>query len=444
MMTRRFSAARILTPDGWQAEADLVVRDGRVESVGPRQQLESGPAEADSESVDLGRLVLLPGTVNAHNHSFQSLLRGRTEDRSFFAWRDVLYHFGGQMGPEQLEVGALLAYGEMLLRGVTTVVDFFYIHNQSNEAARAAIRAAGRLGMRLVLARSMIDGTVQPPAYRESIEQAVEHTRELWSEVRDDPLASVIPAPHSPHGASGRLIQAGARLAEELNTTWHSHVAEGQYEGERTRREYGLPPLAWIDSLGALSERTCIVHGVWLEDEEIELLGRRGGKLVYCPSSNMFLGDGITPLPKYLQAGVTIALGSDGGCGNNRVSVFEEMRMASLLQSVATLDPSVLTGSQAFAMGTRNGAAVTGLPVGGLAPGQYADFVALDPTDLSLLPAPDLLANVVYSMEPAAIRRVYVHGREVMADRRLLGVSAEEIATRLAEVSAWLDRRAQS
>lgn len=437
MTVQRFSAARVLTPDGWIEGGGLLVRDGAVEAVGPSGGL--GERAADAEQVDLGRLVVLPGTVNAHNHSFQSLLRGRAEDRDFFTWRQVLYRYGGRMGPEQLEAGALLAYGEMLLRGVTTVVDFFYIHHHSNDGARAALRAARRLGIRLVLARSMIDGTTPPESYRETIEEAVEHTRELAAEARAEPLCTVIPAPHSVHNASAAMIQAGARLAEELDTPWHAHVSEGRSEVERCRAEYGLPPLAWIEALGALSERTCIVHGVWLGPDEIALLGRRGGKLVYCPSSNMALGDGISPLPTYLQAGVSVALGSDGGCGNNRVSVFEEMRMASLLQSVASLDPASVKGPDTFLMGTRNGAAVTGLPIGELRPGNRADFVAIDPDDLSLQPAADLLTNVVYSMDTEAIRRVYVDGRPVMVDRRLLGVPLDEIRSRLANVTRWMD-----
>jgi 5-methylthioadenosine/S-adenosylhomocysteine deaminase len=432
-----FVAERCLTPDGWLSPGGLLVESGRIVAVGPPAALARQAQGA--ETVDLGRLVLLPGTVNAHNHSFQTLLRGRAEDRDFFTWRQVLYRYGAQMGPRQLEVGALLTYAEMLLRGVTTVVDFFYIHHDSNEPARAAIRAAQRLGMRIVLARTMIDGETPPPAYRETLEQAVGRTRELAAEFQAEPLVAVIPAPHSVHNASGALIQAGARLADELDTPWHIHVAEGQYEVERCRAEHGQPPLGWIERLGALSERTCIVHGVWLDDSEIALLGQRGGKLIYCPSSNMALGDGITPLPKYLRAGVTVALGSDGGCGNNRVSVFEEMRMASLLQSVATLDPTCISGRLAFSMGTGHGAAVTGQPVGELRAGHWADFIAVDPADLSLLPAPDLLTNLVYSLDNEAIRAVYVAGQPVMRERQTVRTSLDEVRSEVAEVSAWLE-----
>src|SRR5207249_1691762 len=166
-----------------------------------------------------------------------------------------------------------------------------------NEAAQAAIRAAQRLGLRIVLARSMIDSDIPPPAYRESIDESVERCRALAAEFRSEPMVTIIPAPHSVHGASAAMIQAGAALAEELDSVWHIHVAEGEYEGRQTRERYGLPPLAWIHSLGVLTQRTCIVHGVWLEPAEIEQLGRCGGNLIYCPSSNMFLGDGITPLP---------------------------------------------------------------------------------------------------------------------------------------------------
>src|SRR5262249_6013278 len=153
---------------------------------------------------------------------------------------------------------------------------------------------------------------------------------------------TVEPAPHSPHGASPAMIRAGWEVAEAEDTRFHIHVAEGRYEGERTLREHGATPIRYLDGLGVLGPRTIAVHCVGLDDDEIARMGARGAALAYCPSSNMFLGDGITRLPEMLRAGVRVALGTDGGGTNNRLSVFEEMRMASLLQRVRLLDGAAL------------------------------------------------------------------------------------------------------
>src|SRR5437870_9413292 len=165
------------------------------------------------------------------------------------------------------------------------------------------------------------------------------------------------------------MNRAGWEVAEATDTRFHIHVAEGRYEGERTLREHGATPIRYLDKLGVLGPRTIAVHCVWLDDGEIALMGERRAQLAHCPSSNMFLGDGITRIPEMLRAGVRIGLGTDGGCTNNRHSVLEEMRMTSLLQRVRLLDGTALPAERAFAMGTRGGAQILGLEAGAIAPG---------------------------------------------------------------------------
>jgi 5-methylthioadenosine/S-adenosylhomocysteine deaminase len=282
----------------------------------------------------------------------------------------------------------------------------------------------------------MMDWEVSPRIYREKPEEAVFNFRELAAEYSAHPLVKIIPAPHSPHAASVKMVLAGAQLAEEYGLPWHIHVAEAPYEGEMTREKYGLNPLDWLKSLGVISGRTCIVHGVWLEDSEIAELGEAGGSLIYNPSSNMFLGDGITPLPKYRDAGVNIALGTDGGCSNNRVSVFGEMRMAALLQKVANRQPEIITAEEVFRWGTQGGGKALSLPLGKLEPGAPADFVALNPSDLSLQPLLHPLKNIVYSMENSAIASVYVAGKAVVRGGKPDGDWPEELENRLKTLAA--------
>jgi 5-methylthioadenosine/S-adenosylhomocysteine deaminase len=419
----------VLTPDGWQRDRAVAITDGRIASV----QSIGAPHRGD---VVLPGRAVLPGTVNSHCHTFQSLLRGLGDDLDFMGWRDrVLYPFSERLDRDGIALGATFAFVEMLKQGVTTCVDFFYLQDDGNDNAEAVIAAAQRVGIRLVLARTMYDWDGAPKRYRETPADAARRVRELIAAHRHDATVTVQPAPHSPHGASPAMIRAGWEVAEAEDTVFHIHVAEGQYEGQRTLREHGATPIRYLDRLGVLGPRMIGVHCVWLDDEEIALMGARGAGLAYCPGSNMFLGDGITRIPEMLKAGVRIGLGTDGGCTNNRVSVFDEMRTCSLLQRVRLLDGTALSADTAFALGTRAAARLLRLEAGAVAAGQLADLVAIDLDHLSLQPRNDLLKSVVYAMSPQAVTDVWVHGRRVVEQGRLTTISEADVVARVAALT---------
>ncbi len=405
--------------DGWAVR----VEGGRIVAAGPRATLPPAPASSSGSAEDVvslpGRL-LLPGGVNAHNHSFQSLLRGFGDDLDFMGWRDrVLYPFSRRLDARGIEVGAAFAFAEMLRHGITTVVDFFYVQGGGNANAEAAIRAAKRVGIRLVLARAFYDWTGAPPEYRETIAEASDRCRELMVRYAGDPTVSVQPAPHSLHAASPEMIRAAAAVAEDAGVPFHIHVAEYRAEREQVEARHGVTPVRFLDRLGVLSPRLIGVHCVWLDGGEVELMAERGARVAYCPSSNMILGDGVTRLREMRALGVPVALGTDGGCTNNRLSIFEEMRMAALLQKVTHLDGTAFGAEEAFRLGTLGGGEVLGLPVGEIAPGRLGDLVALDLGHPSLHPPNALMKNVVYALSPQAITDVWVHGRRVVQDGRL-------------------------
>lgn len=440
---RVITAEQIYVDHAFAQGYGILVEGDTIREVGPFATLLPDSAAGQGSSLaseDWGRTAILPGTVNAHTHSFQSLLRGVADDRPFFAWRDqALYRFLPRLGPKGVYAGALLAFGEMLMYGVTTACDFFYVHDGSNDNAEAVMRAARDLGMRLVLARAMYDWSGAPASFVESVADATRRCARLMEKYRDDPWVQVCPAPHSPHAASAEMIQAGWRLAEEADGFFHIHVAEGRYEVEQIQRDHGLTPVRWLDRLGVLGPRMVAVHCVWLDDGEILALGQAGAALAYCAASNMYLGDGVTRLPEMLEAGVRVGLGTDGACSNNRTSVFDEMRTCSLLQKVARLDGAAITAETVFHVGTAGGGAVLGLPVGRIAPGYKADLVGVDLAHLSLQPRHSLLKSIVYALSPAAINRVMVGGRLVCSNGDLLTVPLDRIRRQVADVTAGWD-----
>ncbi|MRN51633.1 amidohydrolase family protein [Paenibacillus monticola] len=439
-MRQLYSADYAYIEDGFKEHAALLIDNGMIMDVGDRAELQHRYPEA--EHIEWAGKAIVPGTVNAHNHSFQSLLRGIAIDKPFLEWRDeALYRFTPLLDEEAIYTGALLAFGEMLRYGVTTVSDFFYVHNGGTAHDEAVIRAAQDLGIRLVFARTLYDWAGAPLAYRETVPEAVERTRSLAIKYQGNFMVTIHPAPHSPHAASPEMIKAGHRLAMELDTPFHIHVAEEMFEVEEIVRDYGLRPVHYLDSLGVLDERMIAIHLVWLANSEIELIGQRRGSLAYCPSSNMFLADGVTRIPDLVKAGVRVALGTDGGCSNNRISVYEEMRMCALLQKVNRLDGTCITAEQVYKMGTSNAGEILRMPIGSLQAGQHADFVALDINDLSLAPKKELFANMTYAMQPGAVSTVVVAGRIVFEHGKLQTVSESSIGGRVDQLFAKWDMR---
>lgn len=426
------TADRIYSAGATHSEWGLLIDDGIIEAVGPVAELDTN----DASVTELGGRLLVPGTVSSHTHSFQYLLRGFGDDLPFLEWRSRgLYKYSLDLGTDGLYVGAKLCFAELARHGVTTVVDFFYVNASANDNANAVIRAARELGLRIVLARCFYDWDGAPESYRETIDAAVanyEALREAW---KDDDAVTIQPAPHSIHGASDDMIRAAVEVAKSHNVPMHMHIAEEKYQVDDCLQAHGKTPLRYLEDLGVLDTRLVCVHGCWLDEEEIRMLGSAGASLAYNPSSNMFLADGVTPIPKMVDAGVTVTLGVDGGCSNNQGSIFGEMRLCALLQKVDTLDATCVTAEQAFDFGTRNAASALGLPIGKLEAGSRADFVALDLHDLSLAPVSHVMKNVVYAQSPKAIREVWVDGEAIWKDGDLVHTTERSVSEEVARLT---------
>jgi 5-methylthioadenosine/S-adenosylhomocysteine deaminase len=231
------------------------------------------------------------------------------------------------------------------------------------------------------------------------------------------------------------MIEAGAGCARDAGVPWHIHLAEEQYQVDESLERFGARPVHAVAQLAVDLSQMIAVHGCWFDAGERAVLAERGASLAYCPGSNMFLGDGVTDLVDLVARGVRVGLGTDGGCSNNRVSVFDEMRMAALLQKVHRTDGQAIDAETCFALGTRTAGEVLRLPIGRIAPGYRCDLVALDLDDPSLWPVQALEKNVVYSLSPRAVTDVVVDGQEVVAARRLCHVALDEIQARVGQLT---------
>lgn len=432
---KAITAALVRLDDSWASDLAVLIEADRIRDV-------VGVADVPPATAieNWGHVALVPGTVNAHGHAFQNLLKGFADDRSFESWRDdVLYPFSERLDGRAIYAGALFAFAEALLAGATTTVDFFYLHDSSNDNAERVIEAANDIGIRLVLARAFYDPdapTLAPLRYREDAEAASARCLELADAHAADELIYVQPAPHSLHAASPKTVAAALDVAERLGGPCHLHLAEAAYERAQIRERYGTTPVRLLAAEGLLSDRLVTVHTVWVDDEELDLLAEARAGVVHCPGANAFLGDGIARVPEMLARGIRVALGPDGGCANNRQSMFDEMRQASLMAKARLTDGGALDAGTAFRLGTAGGAGLLGIESGRIAAGCLADLVALDLDDLSLHPLATLEYQIVSSMQQTAIAKVMVGG-EVVVDRgRIVRVGAATIREAVAEATA--------
>jgi 5-methylthioadenosine/S-adenosylhomocysteine deaminase len=429
------SADLMYAEDRWRERHGMVLQGGIIVATGDPAELAERFPEHDR--VSWGHVAVVPGTVNGHGHSFQALLRGFGDDLGFMGWRDlVLYPFAQRLDREGIKTGALFDFAEMARAGITTAVDFFYLHDHGIDNDLAAVEAAREVGIRLVLARSMYDWSGAPKRFQETPLEAERNFKELHAALQGNRMAFAQPAPHSIHAASPDMIRAGANLAMDLGLPFHIHVAEGQYEREQSLVKHGLSPVRYLDSIGVLTDRTLMVHCVWVDQEDLAVMRDRGVRVVHNPSANAFLGDGIAPVREMLELGIPVCLGTDGGCTNSRQSIFEEMRMAALVAKARAADASVLGADEAMLMGTARGGEALALPVGRIAADHAADLVVLDLDALSLQPRRTASKQVVYAMQPEAIRRVMVGGETIVADGRLTRVDEHDIAARVGRVTA--------
>ena len=243
------------------------------------------------------------------------------------------------------------------------------------------------------------------------------------------------PAPHALQAASAETIARALEVARDLKSPCDLHVAEARYERDQIVKRFGTTPVRLLEREGLLRDDLVAIHTVWADEEELDMLAARDVGIVHCPGANAFLGDGIALVPEMLERGMRVALGPDGGCANNRQSMFDEMRLASLIAKARLKDGSALDAPTAFDMGTRAGANLLRIDAGAIAPGRLADLVAVDLDDLSLQPRATLERQLVHSMQATAIAKVMVGGEVVVDDHRLTRFDLEEVRRRVQDTT---------
>jgi 5-methylthioadenosine/S-adenosylhomocysteine deaminase len=394
-------------PAGAVLEAHCVaVRDGLIEAVLSRADAEN--RFSSYEKVDLGEHVLIPGLVNAHTHAAMSLMRGLADDLPLMRWLEehIWPAEAKHVSPEFVKDGTLLACAEMLRGGITCFNDMYFFPGAALEAALAA-------GMRVSAGMIVFDF---PSAYGSDPDDYLAKGLALRDQWRDHPLVSFCLAPHAPYTVSDATFRKVAKLAAEVDVPVHVHLHETAGEVERSVAEHGVRPLARLERLGLLGPGLIAVHAVHLDDAEIALLAKHGASVAHCPSSNLKLASGFAPVAKLAAAGVNVALGTDGAASNNRLDMFEEMRLGALLAKAVAQDAQALPAHAALRAATLGGAIALGLEtrIGSIAAGKSADLAAVRFAGPELTPCYDPASHLVYAAGRHDVSDVWVAGRRLL------------------------------
>lgn len=415
-----------VVPDGVLTGHALLVTGEHIVAIVP-----AGQADAHYVATEMVRLpshVLIPGLVNAHTHAAMSLLRGIADDVPLHTWlqQHIWPREARFVTSDFVFDGTQLAAAEMLQGGITTCADMYF------HPADAA-RAFDASGMRALLGIPVLDF---PTPYAADADAYLQHglaARDAYAHIGRLRFAL---APHAPYTVGDATWAKIVMYARQLDLPIITHLAETQAEVDDAIRTTGVTPLARLDALGATGPAFIAVHAVHVTPADIALLAVQGSSVVHCPASNMKLASGIAPVQAMLDAGINVALGTDGGASNNRLDLFAEMRLASLLAKVATGDAASLPAARALRMATLDGARALGLDAvtGSLEPGKLADLVAVDLDSVATSPVFDPVSHLVHAAGRECVTDVWIGGARIANGRQLTTIDVNALLHR---TRAW-------
>ncbi len=399
----------------------VAVRNGEIAAVLPAEEFENWSCD---ERLDLAGHALLPGLVNAHNHGAMSLLRGYADDLPLMPWLEehIWPAEGAHVSPEFVRDGAALAVTEMIRSGTTTFTDMYFF---PEDAARVCFDA----GIRVQLASPVFEF---PSAFGSGADDYISKALALRDTLKSEPLATVAFGPHAPYTVSIESLERIATYAAELDMAVHMHLHETQGEVLSAVEANGERPLDTLRRIGLLGPRTQCVHMTDLGSQDIANLAETGAHVIHCPESNMKLASGICPTPALKNAGVNVALGTDGCASNNDLNMFGEMRSAALLAKVSSGDPTALPAMDVLEMATLGGARALGLEerIGSLEPGKAADMIAVDLRGPATQPLYNAASQLVYACNGSEVTHSWVAGRCLLAEGKHLTIDPTQVLER--------------
>ncbi len=403
----------------------LAIRDDHIVAIDKKATIQnnySAPIE-----IELDQHAVLPGFVNAHTHAAMTLLRGYADDFPLMKWLNEYIWRAEEkwVDAEFVEIGTDLALLEMLRSGTTCFNDMYFFPEVA--AARAT-----NAGMRACIGLIVMDF---PTVWGKNADEYISKGLALKDSIRHSPLITAAFAPHAPYTVSDSPLEKIRTYASELGCRVHIHLHETHQEIEQSIAQYGERPLERLARLGLVDPSLIAVHMTHLLPGEIETIAEAGVKVVHCPQSNLKFGNGLCPVDKLIEKGISVAIGTDSAASNNDLDMLAETQTAALLAKGVAENPSALPAYKAIEAATLRGAEALGLDdkIGSLCVGKQADFIAIDLFDPATQPIYHPVSQIVYSATCRQVSDVWVRGKRILKNRQATTLDESEIIQKAIE-----------
>lgn len=397
----------------------LAIHNGAIVAIVPQD--EADKRFSAEQTINLTNHVVIPGLINTHGHAAMTLLRGYADDKPLHDWLN--HHIwpaeNQWVSEEFVRDGTELAMAEMIKSGTTCFADMYFYPDQAAQVAQQA-------HMRAQIAFPILDF---PTAWGQGPEDYFAKGLALHDDFRSSHLINVGFGPHAPYTVSDEVLQKVAILAQEMDSPVHIHLHETAFEVEESLKKYGKRPSRRLMDLGVLSPLTQCVHMTQVDESDIDLLLESGAHVIHCPESNLKLASGFCPVQRLMDAGVNVAIGTDGAASNNDLNLLSELKTAALLGKAIAGDAAALDAHSALRMATINGAKALGMEdrIGSLEVGKAADITAIDLGELEAQPLYNPVSQLIYTNSSNHVSHVWVAGRALLLSRQLQTLNEREL-----------------
>ena len=409
-------------------EHGLGIRDGCIVFIGPRAAALKLEA---SEVRELPGMLLSPGLINAHGHAAMSLFRGLADDLPLMTWLEKHIWPAEAKWVDEAFVrdGTDLAIAEQLKGGITCFSDMYFYPKVASDCVHNS-------GMRAQIAIPILDFPIPGAS---NADEAIRQGIELFGDLKHHPRIKITFGPHAPYTVNDDNLEKIRVIAEELDAAIHMHVHETAFEVQQAVEQTGERPLARLGRLGLLGPRFQAVHMTQISEDDLALLVESNTSVIHCPESNLKLASGFCPVERLWQAGVNVAIGTDGAASNNDLDLLGETRTAAMLAKAVAGSATALDAHRALRMATLNGARAMGLDsqIGSLEVGKAADIVAFDLSGLAQQPIYDPVSQLIYATGRDCVKHLWVAGKPLLDDRQLTRMDEQQLT---ATAIAWGQR----
>lgn len=399
-------------------ECDIYVSGDRISKIHFPEDKEDVSLKPDYV-IDGRNKLAMPGLINAHTHAYMTMFRNIADDVPFTTWLfETIEPLEDAMTPEESYYGTLLGNIEMLRTGTTSYVDMYITPDVNAKAAKES-------GMRAVLTRGIVGSALNDEGGMRRLNESL-HDLECWC---DGDLRTVMLAPHAPYSCNGDFLKQVCGIAKEKGLGLNMHLAEGITEVQGVREKYNMTPIEFAEAHGVFDVRSIAAHCVYLEDGDYDILKNRGVSVAINPISNAKLANGFSNVPKMLEKGVNVAIGTDGAASNNTLNLFREMTFEAMIHKGLLKDAIGVPAEKILRMATMNGAKALGREneLGQIKEGFKADLTVIDLRSPNLMPNNNLVSALIYSANGSEVDTVMVDGKILMEKKELKTIDEERV-----------------